>query len=180
MQVNSTQVRILTFVTNFNGSGPGHSAVAVGSKVYTFEDTGGWFDSGSGWKKLNYTSYLASNTHRPVLAQTIPFANSALVTQYVDKSIKDDDDYIGSGVCSQQVARAVNWALPRSIDFDPKGFDTPFGVYHCARRLGVATKEEYTWTDRGSLRVLTWAGIVNKLRNDYSVAYRWFNKHGIR
>jgi len=169
------QVRILTFVTNVNGVGPGHSAVAVGSTVYTFEDTGGWFNSGSAWKKLNYDQYLAGNTHRPVLVQTIPSANSGFVTEYVDQSIASDDDYIGSGVCSQQVARAVNYALPHNIDFDPRGFDTPFGVYHCARRLGVVGREEYDWSGRASLRVLVWSSIVNKLEADYPAALRSMN-----
>lgn len=166
-------VKILTLVTNFNGSGPGHSAVAVGSTVYTFEDVGGgWLQSGSGWKKLQFGPYLQDNRHRPVLVQTISFANPILVTQYVDRSIANDDDYIGSGVCSTLVSKAVNWALPQSIDFDPKGFDTPFGVYHCARRLGLVKSEEYFWPGRGSIPVLAWAGIVNTLKTDYPDAFR--------
>jgi|GEM_PF-2665177 len=171
------QVKILTFVSNFNGSGPGHSAVSVGSTVYTFEDVAnGWLQPGSGWKKLNYTSYLKSNEHRPVLAQTIPLATSSLVTQYVDQSIKDDDDYIGSGVCSQQVARAVNWALPQNIDFDPKGFDTPFGVYHCARRLCVSSSEEYTWKGRKKINYRAWQNIFLKLAYDYPAAKKGLEK----
>ncbi len=158
----------MTLVSNINGSGPGHSAVAVGSTVYTFEDaTGGWLQSGSGWKKLDYDGYLKSNKHRPVLTQKIVGANAAYVTQYVDKSIANDDDYLGSGVCSQQVARAVNYSLPQAVDFDPKGFDTPFGVFYCGRRLALVQEEEYVWADRTSITVLTWAGIVNILKADY-------------
>lgn len=166
------EVKILTFVTNVNGIGPGHSAVSVGKTVYTFEDVaGGWLQSGSGWLTLNYDSYLKKNEHRPVLAQTIKDANPGSVKKYVAKSIANDDDYIGSGVCSQQVAKAVNYALPANIDFDPPGFDTPFAVYHYARTLGLVVKEEYFWPGRSSLRVLTWASIVNKLMTDYPVAY---------
>jgi hypothetical protein len=161
------QVKIITFVTNFAGKGPGHSAVSVGSTVYTFEDTGGWFDPGSGWKKLDYSSYLADNEHRPALIQTIPAAKYHYVTEYVEKSIKSDDDYGGSGVCSQQVARAVNYALPRSIDFDPFGFDTPKAVYHCARRMGLVSNEEYLWPGKSSINILVYGNVVNNLVMDY-------------
>jgi hypothetical protein len=167
------QVKIMTFVTNtVAGEGPGHSAVAVGNTVYTFEDTGGWFSSGSGWKTLVSSTYMAANAHRPILVQTIPQAVGAWVTEYVYKSIANDDDYGGSGVCSQQVSRAVNYALPQNIIFDPKGFDTPFGVYHCARRLGLVTGEEYFWPGKGKINALAWARIVNKLKADYPVAFR--------
>ena len=166
-------VRILTLVSNINGSGPGHSAVAVGDTVYTFEEAlGGWLQSDSGWKIVDFDPYLSDNEHRPVLVQTIVSAKSNLVTEYVNRSISNDDDYLGSGVCSQQVARAVNYALPHGIDFDPRGFDTPFGVYQCARRLSLVRGEEYFWPGRGSITVLAWANIVNTLRSDYPVAYR--------
>ena len=165
------QVKIITLVTNFDGVGPGHSAVAVGEELYTFEDVGGgWLQSGSGWKKLKYGPYLAGNEHRPALIQTIPRANPGSVTKYVNKSIANDDDYLGSGVCSQQVARAVNYALPRDIDFDPKGFDTPFGVYWCARRLGLVSGEEYLWPGKSSVLFRVWRNIVNKLQSDYPIA----------
>jgi hypothetical protein len=167
------QVKIMTFVTNTaSGEGPGHSAVAVGDTVYTFEDTGGWFASGSGWKTLVSSNYLASNEHRPVLVQTIPQAIGPWVTEYVMQSIAKDDDYGGSGVCSQQVSRAVNYALPEGVIFDPKGFDTPFGVYHCARRLGLVESEQYYWPGKGKINALAWARIVNKLKADYPAAFR--------
>jgi hypothetical protein len=173
------QVRILTFVTNFDGVGPGHSAVAVDNKVYTFEEVrSGWFQSGSGWKILDYDQYLKANAHRPVLAQTIKASNGFLIAEYVSKSINNDDDYVGSGVCSTQVSKAVNYSLPKGIDFDPKGFDTPFGVYYCARRLSLVTSEEYTWANRSTLRVLVWANIVNKLDSDYPDALKGLKANG--
>ncbi len=167
------KVKILTLVSNtVAGEGPGHSAVAVGETVYTFEDASGWFNNRSGWKTLDYDDYLAANVRRPVLVQTVPAAVSNYVIEYVAKSIANDDDYGGSGVCSQQVSRAVNYSLPQHIIFDPKGFDTPFGVYHCARRLSLVSGEEYFWSGRKSINVLAWARIVNKLRADYPVAFR--------
>ncbi|REJ77943.1 MAG: hypothetical protein DWQ47_16425 [Acidobacteria bacterium] len=165
------QVKIITLVTNIDGVGPGHSAVAVGDQLYTFEDmTGGWFQSNSGWKKLQYEPYLSNNEHRPALIQTIPSANPPSVTKYVNQSIADDDDYGSSGVCSQQVAMAVNYALPKDVIFNPKGFDTPFGVYWCARRLGLVSSEEYLWPGKSSVRFRTWMNIVNKLQSDYPIA----------
>ncbi|MEK7724420.1 MAG: hypothetical protein AAB336_08750 [Acidobacteriota bacterium] len=173
------QVRILTFVSNLNGDGPGHSAVAVGSTVYTFEDvSNGWLQGGSGWKKLDYDQYLRDNTHRPVLAQTIQSATPSYVTEYVEKSIKNDDDYLGSGVCSQQVSRAVNYSLPENIIFDPKGFDTPFGVYHCARRLGIVTSEEYKWSGRKEINYRAWQNIFLKLAYEYPLAKNGLEKAG--
>lgn len=166
------QVKIMTFVTNTtSGEGPGHSAVAVGSTVYTFENTGGWFSSGSGWKILETDSYMAANEHRPILVQTIPSAVGGWVTEYVLKSIENDDDYGGSGVCSQMVSRAVNYSLPATVIFDPKGFDTPFGVYHCARRLKLVSEEAYYWPGKGKINALAWARIVNKLKADYPAAF---------
>lgn len=173
------QVRILTFVTNFDGVGPGHSAVAVENTVYTFEDVGsGWLQPGSGWKILDYNAYKSANTHRPILAQTITQANPQLIIDYVNKSIANDEDYIGSGVCSTQVSKAVNYALPKGVDFDPKGFDTPFGVYYCARRLSIVASEEYTWADRKKLLVRVWANIVNKLDSDYPDALKGLKASG--
>ena len=166
------QVKIMTFVTNTSaGEGPGHSAVAVGDTVYTFEDTGGWLSSDSGWKTLAFNSYMAANEHRPVLVQTIPQASDVWVTEYVMRSIENDDDYGGSGVCSQQVARAVNYSLPENIIFDPRGFDTPYGVYHCARRLRLVESEQYYWPGKGRINALAWARIVNKLKSDYPAAF---------
>ncbi len=171
------QVKILTFVSNFNGSGPGHSAVAVGSTVYTFEDVAnGWLQSGSGWKKLIYGNYLKSNVHRPVLVQTISRASSYLVREYVNKSIKNDDDYIGSGVCSQQVAKAINYALPTSVDFDPVGFDTPYKVYHLARRLSLSVREDYTWPGRAAINYRAWQNIFLKLAYNFPLAKKGLHR----
>jgi hypothetical protein len=173
------QVRILTFVSNFDGVGPGHSAVAVGNTVYTFEDVGsGWLQPGSGWKTLDYDQYLKANTHRPVLAQTITQSNYQLIIEYVNKSIKNDDDYMGSGVCSTQVSKAVNYSLPHGVDFDPKGLDTPFSVYYCARSLSIVTSEDYTWAERSKLLVRVWANIVNKLASDYPDALKGLKAKG--
>jgi hypothetical protein len=170
------RVRILTCVTNGQGIGPGHTAIAVENTVYSFEnmvDNLSLLLRNSGWKTFGYASYIAANSFRPVLIQTL---NASCVPEYVEefvaKSKKRDDDYGTSGVCSTLASKAINYALPESIVFDPKGIDTPFGVYHCARRLGIVRSEEYIWADSKTVRVLTWAGIVNTLRSDYPAAYK--------
>ncbi len=161
-------VQILTLVTNVSGSGPGHSAVVVGQTVFTFQDAfNGWLDKRSGWVIDSLSSYLRANEHRPALLQTLSKANPKSVVKYVNRSIANDDDYLGSGVCSQQVALAVNYALPKNIIFDPKGFDTPFGVFYCARRLALVTSETYSWPGRGKLGASVETRIVNKLKSDY-------------
>ncbi len=171
-------VRILTLVTNGRGgTGPGHSALAVGSQVYTFGGGGDGMGgntsrSTSGWKTLGYQSYLTTNGHRPVLVQFLNRVREQRVVQYVANSIASDEDYGTSGVCSQQVSWALDYALP-NLTFDPRWFDTPFRVYHCARRLGLVQREQYLWPQRASLNVLAWARIANKLRSDYPLAYRY-------
>ncbi len=163
-------VKILTCVTNAGGVGPGHSAVCVSSNTHTFEDVGGaWFQDGSGWLQFDYKAYLKKNTHRPVLLQTIPTAVGSYVVEYIDKSKKRDDDYLGSGVCSQQVAKAVNYGLPKDVNFDPKGFDTPFAGYHCAQRLSVVSTEEYLWPDRHSIG----EGTRKRIEEILKVEYPW-------
>lgn len=162
-------VKIMTFVSNFDGVGPGHSAIAVGDTAYTFENVGGgWLQAGSGWKALEIKGYMKANEHRPILVQYLkPSVIPGYVVEYVQKSSANDDDYIGSGVCSTQVSRAINYALPEGVVFDPKGVDTPFGVFHCARRLAMVTREEYFWPGKAKMPVLRWASIVNTLKSDY-------------
>jgi hypothetical protein len=170
----SNDVVVVTCVTNAAGMGPGHSAVAVGTLLYTFEalDYGG---SGSGWKTLDRDSYFASNTHRPLLLQTLSMTAICphLVAEYVNQSIANDDDYIGSGVCSTQAARALDYAMP-SIVFEPRGFDTPYGVYQCARRLQLVVSESYLWTGRQALDRSVRMRVVDKLRSDYPHAFSHF------
>ena len=165
------KVKLLTLVTNHNGLGPGHSAVAVGSLVYTFEDALNVIGAGSAWRRIDYLNYLKQNSHRPALVQTLHHANAFRVEGYIDSSRADDDDYLSSGVCSQLVARAVDAGLPH-IKFDPKGFDTPLGVYRCARRLGLVLEEQYLWPGRDTIPRSDWQRIVSKLEDDYPLAYR--------
>jgi hypothetical protein len=168
-------VRILTCVTNGQGIGPGHTALAVENTVYSFENIADIFSiitENSGWKTFGYSAYMKQNSFRPVLIQKLTIkCNPDYLLEYIDKSIKRDDDYGSSGVCSTLASKAINYALPEEIVFDPKGIDTPFGVYHCARRLGLVLGETYEWPDCKTVRVLTWASIVNTMRSDYPSAF---------
>jgi hypothetical protein len=169
-------VRILTCVTNGQGIGPGHTALAVENTVYSFENMADIFSiitESSGWKTFNYPGYLKQNSFRPVLIQKLSIkCNPDYLLQYIDKSTKRDDDYGSSGVCSTLASKAINYALPEEIIFDPKGIDTPFGVYHCARRLGLVLAEQYLWPDCKTVNHLAWASIANTLKSDYPAAYK--------
>lgn len=165
------KVKLLTLVTNYRGVGPGHSAVAVGSLVYTFEDHLNVIGSGSAWRRIDYLDYLKQNSHRPALVQTLLHANPNQVERYIDLSRARDDDYLSSGVCSQLVAEAVDAGLPH-MAFDPKGFDTPLGVYRCARRLGLVLEEKYLWPGRDMIPRSDWKRIVSRLEADYPLAYK--------
>jgi hypothetical protein len=96
-----------------------------------------------------------------------------LVAEYVNQSVANDDDYIGSGVCSTQAARALDYAMP-SVVFEPRGFDTPFGVYSCARRLQLVVSESYLWPGRQALDEAVRMRVVDKLRSDYLHAFSYF------
>lgn len=167
-------VRILTLVTNGRGgTGPGHSAVAVNDKVYSFEEFLGANTSTktSGWKIFGFAPYLKKNGHRPALVQWLTQVQEKRVLAYINESIRDDDDYGTSGVCSQQVSMAIDYGLPKR-NFNPRGFDTPYGVYHHARNKGLVQREEYFWTNRAELNALAWARIANKLKREYPLAYK--------
>jgi len=168
---DKTKVRLLTLVTNYQGMGPGHSAVAVNDLVYTFEDALNVIGSGSAWRRIYYRTYLKQNAHRPILVQALFRANPDKVESYIDSSRTRDDDYLSAGVCSQQVAQAVNAGLPH-ITFDPRGFDTPLGVYRCARRLGLVFEEKYFWSGRDTIPRSDWEKIVSRIRDDYPLAYK--------
>ena len=172
------QCAILTCVTNIGGRGPGHSALVVDDTVHTFENAGDWFSlptrERSGWRRFGRAAYLAQNTQRPVIVQVLDRVrvDAADAEAYVVRSTADDDDYIGSGVCSSQVANAVDAASPTLV-FNPRGIDTPYKVFHLARTMGLATTTYAIWAG-------TNANASAKLAKDYPsvtttrAAFAWF------
>lgn len=161
-----TIVTIMTFVTNGGGVGPGHSAIAFDDTVYSFEAVGDWFNSQSGWITVNYDDYVEKNAWRPIILQTLsPKVSPKKARAYIQKSMLNDDDYLSSGVCSSQVAAAVDAGT--TVPFDPDGIDTPNRLYGKARRAGLVLAENIIWEDQTSMTTLQWASIVNKLNFDY-------------
>ncbi len=141
-------LRILTCVTNAGGVGPGHTALWVDNTVYSFER----MLSANGWLVQNFSTYVNNdqNKNRPVIAQTL---NSGVTAQTVLDSLRAEADewfeqYSGSNVCSQRAS--ANLDTGASNGFDPKGYDTPFGVYWHAWNKSYVGSERCVWQVRGS------------------------------
>lgn len=135
---------LLTPVCNTSaGDGPGHSALVIGTKVYSFGDNFGWYVVGA--KK-----YMVDNGFRPVLVQhlTADKINGDAMLKYVKGSRDEGEWYLFSGLCSHQAAYAIDAATQDT--FEPKGFDTPYAVavevsqqkYETDRYLVLATDEK--------------------------------------
>jgi hypothetical protein len=134
---------LITCVSNGGGVGPGHSAIAIDNTVYTFEAIN-YGKSGSAWKTIPLATYLASNTHRPVILQRLSAAVDAKKTlAYIKKSTAADDDYIGSGVCSSQAAWAIEAGWGKK--FDTLGADKPYEIYQLAKDKRIVSTEVMKW-----------------------------------
>ncbi len=100
-------VSLVTCVSNKGGLGPGHSCIDIDGKIFTFQGID-WGGDNSGWEQVARDRYLAKNAHRPVILQELtPAVHAGKVLDYILESIADDDDYLGSGVCSSQAASAI-------------------------------------------------------------------------
>ena len=167
----ANKLTILTCVTNGAGCGPGHTAIVLDDTVYSFENTGDWFSSGagaSGWITAKLDAYLKKNEKRPVLLQELSEkVKPGPVEAYIKKSIADDDDYLSSGVCSSLVASAVNAGF--TAGFNPFGVDTPWSVYHLAKKKGIVANERAVW-DPDKVNIAHRAMIASKLLMDYPTA----------
>ncbi|MEO1999427.1 MAG: hypothetical protein ABGZ17_29630 [Planctomycetaceae bacterium] len=163
----SRRVAILTLIGNTSsGTGPGHTAIVVDNRVYSFENAGDWFSlpnrERSGWKSFTTRAYLNQNRFRPVVVQEMnaTTVNANSVARYIRSSIAADDDYMGSGVCSSQVSNAIDAATRRS--FNPRGVDTPLKVFNLARTQGLASATYLIWASPQNNAAAT------KLSNQYS------------
>ncbi len=157
-------IAILTLVSNFGGKGPGHTAIVISSSVYSFEDPLG--DKHS-WLKMPIPTYLEKNAHRPVIVQELigwqVTAKDSL--SYIHKSMNSEDIYILSGVCSSQVASAVEAGIGQS--FNPKGADTPDKVYRLAKWRGIVKREYYFWPGKDRIHAHDRARLEDRMDNDY-------------
>ena len=153
----TNRVAILTCVGNdSDGTGPGHTSLVVGSKTYSFEA----ILATTAWKTFRTTSYVADNTHRPLVIQEISanLINSRNVLAYIMATSIAGLDYGSAGVCSQQASLALSMGI--SGGFNPSGFDTPWRVYnHCANR-GLASSTYLIWNGN--------SGADAKLASDFS------------
>ncbi len=166
------QLRILTCVTNAGGVGPGHTALWVDNTVYSFER----MFSANGWLVQNFSTYVNNdqNKNRPVIAQTL---NSRVNAQTVLNSLRAEADewfeqYSGSNVCSMRAS--ANLDTGASAGFDPRGYDTPYGVYWHAWNKEYVGSERCVWQTRSS----DYDSKRTKLYSDYqfdidSVGWSW-------
>ncbi|MGG7567056.1 hypothetical protein ACQ5SO_12955 [Rhodovulum sp. DZ06] len=136
-------VSLLTCVTNGGGMGPGHSCIDVNGTVYTFQDID-WGGNASGWLQFSLKKYLARNVHRPVIVQKMnSVVSDGKVLKYILGSITNDDDYLGSGVCSSQAANAIESGYHGS--FNTWGVDTPYDIYKLAKKKRMVASEAMHW-----------------------------------
>ncbi len=154
-------LRILTCVTNAGGVGPGHTALWVDNTVYSFEQ----MTSFNGWLVQAATTYLNNdqNKNRPVIAQTL---NSRVNAQKVLTALQDEaaewfERYSAGNVCSQRAS--ANLDAGASKGFNPRGFDTPYGVYWHAWNKEYVGSERCVWQDRSG----QFASKRDKLLADY-------------
>lgn len=143
-----SRVTLVTCVSNGGGIGPGHSAIAIDGTLYTFEELN-YGGNSSAWVTFPVSSYLANNTHRPVILQRLTSAvNATQSLTYIQNSINNDDDYVGSGVCSSQAASAIEAGY--SGEFNTVGIDKPYEIYQLAKEKSIVASEVMHWPGKSN------------------------------
>ncbi len=162
---NRRGLAILTLVSNAKGVGPGHSAIVAGNDVYTFEDPAGF--TGDSWIIMNVSRYLKQNEHRPVVVQELNAKVEFIkVMKYLSQSIQRDSDFVGSGVCSSQVASAIDAGMVQK--FNPTRIDTPRKVYLLGKNKGIVKRSYYIWPGFGALSYIVRHFLVEKMDEEYA------------
>lgn len=162
---NPRGIAILTLISNAKGVGPGHSAIVAGNNVYTFEELAGI--RGDSWIIINVSKYLKKNGHRPVVVQEVnEKVNFKKVMNYLAHSIQRDDDYLTSGVCSSQVAAAIDAGMNQK--FNPTRIDTPRKVYMLAKTKGIVKRSYYYWPGAPALGDYARYFLVERMERDYA------------
>jgi hypothetical protein len=106
---------------------------------------GPFIRTGTGWKQVALDTYVVDNNYRPIIFQDISKSvNSIKVVKYVRESISSGDLYGPDGACSTQTSKAISASL-NSGRFNPRGIDTPAGVYAEVDRLGLASTTSVRW-----------------------------------
>lgn len=125
---------LLTCVSNNGQYGPGHSAVIVDNFAHNFQGVLGRVRTSlSAWVSFANPKYLRQNVHRPVVIQELTpgIVNATAIANYIHASMARDDDYIGSGVCSQQAILAISAGCPG--DINPLGVWVQYTMEHLRR-----------------------------------------------
>jgi hypothetical protein len=162
----ATSVGIITCVTNASGYGPGHTALWVNSKVYSFEQ----MSSYNAWLVMDAQKYadLPGNKKRPLIYFKLNgHVDGGALDQYLRDEASEWFERYGPSVCSQRASVALNEATFGG--FDPKGYDTPFGVYWCAWRRQVVESWWGVWKDPAAQSDAAQARIWAKLDADYDI-----------
>jgi hypothetical protein len=158
-------VGIITCVSNANGYGPGHTALWIDGTVYSFEQMG----SKNGWLVIKADEYAdtAQNRGRPLVYYHLNERTSPnMVEEYLIGDAEGWSLY-GPNVCSQRASLALNAGTLGG--FDPKGYDTPFGVYWCAWRRKMVGEWWAVWKEPSLQSEAAQARITAKLRDDYQI-----------
>jgi hypothetical protein len=166
------KIAVLTLVSNVKGSGPGHSAIVASgktsSKVATFEEIGGSATTGTAWMIIDTKTYLLKNKHRPVVVQELNEKVRPLdVMDYVLRSMKRLEGFLSSGVCSMQVALAIDAGTVG--EFNPKGVDTPHKVYLLIKHRGLEKSTYHYWPGASASALGdAFSKLQNKMATDYA------------
>ncbi|BCW87269.1 hypothetical protein sos41_03980 [Alphaproteobacteria bacterium SO-S41] len=162
----ATSVGIITCVTNASGYGPGHTALWVGGTVYTFEA----MNSYNAWLVMPASEYaaLSGNRKRPLVYYKLNGrVDGAKLGQYLRDEAAEWFERYGPSVCSQRASVALNEAAFGG--FDPKGYDTPYGVYWHAWNRQMVEEWWCVWKDPEGPGASAKQRIIDKLSADYLI-----------
>ena len=157
---------IITRGTKASGYGPGHTALWVGGTVYSFEQMGSF----NGWLVTSAQDYadLPGNKKRPLIYFKLNGrVDGAKLGQYLKSESDEWFERYGPSVCSQRASIALDSATFGG--FDPKGYDTPFGVYWCAWRRQVVDEWWGVWKSPDQQSAEAQKRIWAKLDTDYDI-----------
>lgn len=161
----SISMGIITCVTNANGYGPGHTALWIEGTCYSFERMG----SQNGWLVTPVSTYVALplNRGRPLIYYRLNArVNPTEVQRYLDNDSTGWSVY-GPNVCSQKASEALNRGAIGG--FDPKGYDTPYGVYWHAWNRNFVAEWWAVWKDPSAQSDAARQRIYDKLWDDYQI-----------
>lgn len=160
MAVNSG-LAVMFMLGNAGGVGPGHSALVVGSDVYSFEDIG--FHVGDSWRILSTREFiLQKNRTRPAIVQELSSAVQLKpLMAFLVESIQAGDLWAVDGFCSDLAAVAVSrGTLGRYV---PRGILPPHELFRQLQRAGLVSRSYYYWPDQPPALAMPGAGVSHSI-----------------